>query len=569
MLAVLLTIFMFSQGLSLEDQGRTFITAFPENIAYFHQKVLNYLKITCLLDYTEVTITYVGEVDEGISTRRVLDKAGVTWTWSLTKEVEVSQFKTSNKSILISSNQNVTVLSMSGWPGRFLSHVVQPIGNLGTVYHVPTLNYTKLVASFDLMLNPDTRYNSFRLLIINAANQSNKVTIKQVNKQGGRSEFNQTLDKYNLFQLPTYGEVTEINATEKIAVMFTHPCFDSRSCSCNMVLNQLRPTKLVNLSSRFYIPFHASYPTTSIKQLFLTTNQLNISVVNGTFQNAGFEVNVINSTDILPLLPGFNKPSQLITISKTVSLTLISPGLILDLIPESLFAGCYLVHFNSLNSEALVLAQTSSTDSVRMNAAGLPHTTKWTVVNGTRFSWTIVRGNAADTSATIWHTDSMIGVYVIEKLEYNIYGRAAIVLSDEPDPKGCVVTPGTFVIGDEELNWFWSRKYCQVHSDHFARPFHEQFQNKMVLNITVPTPVEGWISLRRDLLTREWYWRSEDNFSPQVNFTYWEQGQPDVPEKGLCASVSLDPAKTFKWKSARCCSKKKPVCYNNPKYLML
>lgn len=420
-------------GLSLEDQGTTFITAFPENIAYFHRKVLNYLKITCLLDYTEVTITYLGEVDEGISTRGVLDKAGVTWTWSLTKEVEVSQFNTSNKSIFISSNQSVTVLSMSGWPERFQSHVVQPIRNLGMLYHVPTLNYTELSPSLGPVLNPFPKYHSFRLIIINAANQTNAVTVKQVNKQGRQSQYNQTLDKLNLFQMPINGEVTEINATERIAVMFTHPCFDSKGCSCNMMLNQLRPTKPVNLSSRFFIPFLASYPSISLKQLFLTTDQLNISVVNGTLANSGVGVKVMNSTNILPLLPNFNNPYQVITTSKTVSLSLISPGLILDLIPESMFAGCYLVHFNSINSEALVLAQTSSTKSVRMNANVLLSTTQWTVVTGTQFSWTIVRGTAANTSATIWHNYTTIGVYVIERLEKdNIYGRAAVVLSDEP-----------------------------------------------------------------------------------------------------------------------------------------
>lgn len=128
------------------------------------------------------------------------------------------------------------------------------------------------------------------------------------------------------------------------------------------------------------------------------------------------------------------------------------------------------------------------------------------------------------------------------------------------------MTPGTFVVGNEEMNWFWSRKYCQINTDHFARPFRKQLQDRMAYNITVPTAFEGWISLRRDLLTREWYWRSDDDYFPQVNFTYWEQGHPGLPEKGLCASVSLDPAKDFKWKSSRCCSKKKPVCYNNPTY---
>lgn len=544
----------------------SFITAFPENIAYFHQKVLNYLKITCLIDYTEVTITYVGEVDEGNSTKRVLDKAGVTWTWNLAKEIEVSRLNMSNKTILISSNQTITVLSMSGWPGTFLSHVVQPYGNLGTVYHVPTLNYTELVASFGFPLNGEPRYNSFRLLIINAVNQTNTVTIQQVNQQGQRSAYKQTLNNFSLFQLQTNGDVTEINATDKVVVMFTHPCFDSKGCSCNMVLNQLRPTRTDNVSNRFYIPFNFTYHLSPIKQLFLTTNQC-VVVGNGSFPNVSIGVKVMNSSDILPLQTGFSKASQILTTNKPVSLRIISPGLILDLIPDIMFSACNLVHFNSLNSEALVIAETSSTDSVWMNASALPPATKWTVINGSLFSWTIVKGSRANTSSTIWHTNSKISVYVIERLESdNIYGGPAIILSDEPDPKGCAVTSGMFVVGDEEMNWFRSRKYCQDNSDHFARPFRKQYLDSMVSNITALTPVEGWISLRRDLLTREWYWRSEDDFSPQVNFTYWEQGHPGEPEKGLCALVSLDPAKNFKWKSAHCCSNKKPVCYNNPKY---
>lgn len=410
----------------------SFVTAFPENIAYFHQKVLNYLKITCLISNTEVTISYKGEVDEGISTKRVLSTAGVTWIWNLTKEIEVSWFNISNKTILITSNQNITVLSMSGWPDRFLSHVVQPCTNLGTVYHVPNLNYSELVTSFGFGLNAEPRYNSFRLLIINAVNQSNTVTINRVNKQGQRSSYTQTLNNYNLFQLPTNGEVTGINATDKIVVMFTHPCFDSKGCSCNMVLNQLRPTRSGNTPSRFYIPFNISYPLTPIKRLFLTTNQC-VVVFNGTYTNVSVGVQVMNSSDILPLLPGFSNALQLLTTNKPVSLRIISPGLILDLIPDIMFSACNLVHFNSINSEALVIAETYDTDSVRVNASALPGTPKWTVIGGSQYSWTIVKGNGANTSCTIWHPNSKISVYVIERLESdNIYGGPAIVLNDEP-----------------------------------------------------------------------------------------------------------------------------------------
>lgn len=135
------------------------------------------------------------------------------------------------------------------------------------------------------------------------------------------------------------------------------------------------------------------------------------------------------------------------------------------------------------------------------------------------------------------------------------------------DPYGCLVTPEMFVLGEEEMSWSMSREYCMDNADLFARLNNKSRQDKMASNMTGEDPTEGWISLRRSLYSTDWYWKNEDNFSPSVDFTYWENGQPEKPENGLCASVSLDPSKNFKWKSARCCSKKKPICYIGPKYL--
>ncbi|KTF90307.1 hypothetical protein cypCar_00019209 [Cyprinus carpio] len=143
------------------------------------------------------------------------------------------------------------------------------------------------------------------------------------------------------------------------------------------------------------------------------------------------------------------------------------------------------------------------------------------------------------------------------------------ILMFNQDDRGCLLTPEIFVLGEDEMSWFKSREYCMQNADLFARLNNESSQTKMALNMTREEPTEGWISLRRSLYSTDWYWKNEDTFSPNVDFTYWEKGQPEKPEKGLCASVSLDPNKNFKWKSARCCSKKKPVCYKRQKYFTL
>ncbi|XP_067252316.1 IgGFc-binding protein [Chanodichthys erythropterus] len=556
MLTVLLTILMFSQGLSMDSRGMSFITAFPENIAVYYKKTINLLKITTLHPNTKVSVTSIAT---GIVNTNESLRNGTILTVNLTKEDEEYQFISSNKSFRITSDKNITVLSVSGWEGRFQSNVVQPEQNLGTVYQVPALNYTKIATSFSPLITSEGGFLFFRLMIINAMDKVNNVTIKQVDERGQSKADNITLGPYKLFQIQINGTVREINANDKVAVLLTHPCFDSKNCSCNMVVNQLKPPVIDDekIPARFLIP-----PIFSAKQLLVTTNQP-FKVCQGLCNNIN-GILVQNSTDILPLFPNFTNASVIST-NVHVSLQLISPGLILDLIPTSMFSGCYLLGFNSSRSGALVIANTSRTDGVKINDQPLPSHIKWNVLNGTEYSWALVE---AQEIGTIWHPTSKIGVYMIELLESNnIYGSPAIAINMDTDHNGCLVTPEMFVLGKDEMTWFMSRKYCLENADQLARFVAKDNLEKMASNMTHREPTEGWISLRRALYTAEWYWKNEDDFPSTVNFTYWEDGQPEKPEKGLCASVSLDPKKKFMWKSARCCSKKKPVCYNSPKYL--
>ncbi|XP_065095957.1 IgGFc-binding protein isoform X2 [Paramisgurnus dabryanus] len=560
MLAVLLTIFMFSQGFSMDNCGTNFITAFPENIAYYRNN-LNYLKITILLPNTDVSFIYGSD---GVNNTRSFSTAGITWTLNLTKDVEEYRLTSSNKSIIIRSNNNITVLSMTGWPGRLQSHVIQPEQNLRTVYTIPTMNYTEIIGAFGLSVCLEVRYSSFRLLIINAVNTTNTVSIKKVVTGGQIQISTQTLNPYFLYQLQINGEVTEVSGTDKIAVILSHPCFEYRNCSCYMVMNQLRPAMPNGAVERF--PLTVSF--TEVKQLFLTTSQ-SVQVAVGDLQDGG-GTQVPNSKDILPLLNVVNNAPQLITTSMPVSLRLITPGIILDLIPVSMFSGCFLVHFYSSKTGAFIIAETSSTASVQMNHAPLPSATTWDVISGTQYSMTTIEiGTTQPISATIWHPNSKIAVYTVELWMSAMYASPAIIINDEADHKGCALTLGKFVVGNEDLNWTMSREYCNSNSGNFAKILLKENQDMMDRNIIVPKPTDGWIGLRRSLFTTEWYWSNSDNITTPLNFTYWADKQPDLPERGLCAAVSMDPGKTFMWKSAPCCSIKKPICFKNPTYIIL
>ncbi|KAL0171529.1 hypothetical protein M9458_031840, partial [Cirrhinus mrigala] len=123
-----------------------------------------------------------------------------------------------------------------------------------------------------------------------------------------------------------------------------------------------------------------------------------------------------------------------------------------------------------------------------------------------------------------------------------------------------------FEIGHDPLTWAKSHEYCINKGFQFACPVTKSVHNDMADNLTKEDG-DGWIGLRRSLLSTDWYWHDEYDPSTFVNYVHWDDGHPLDPVKGLCTSVSLDPNNDFKWQSARCCDKKKPVCYKRPAYL--
>ncbi|XP_055066923.2 uncharacterized protein [Misgurnus anguillicaudatus] len=550
MFAILLIVSMFSQGLTIVSYGRSFITAFPENVAYFYPNTFSSLRVTALHHDTYVNIFHNGS---STPTKTISDlQKGQTVTVAFPKSVEVYQvLNVSTKSIRITSNKYIAVHSVSQTDYSTQTNVVQPSENLDTHYLIPSLNYTNLLTTFSVSQSASfsTRYGSFRLIIINAEDTKNNITIVK-NILAKDQLVNFTIPSYQLIQLQADASMKMINSSSKIAVLLTHPCLLKADCKCSMIVNQILPVRFQG--QNFVVP--------KIKPswLFMTSNNRASSL----FQKG---TKLTSSSGFLSLSDP-DKP-QYVTTSSNVSLRLISPGLFIELIQENMFAACYLLQFYTNTFRILVIAETVNCDNLNTDK-GLIQGLQWTKISGTKYS--SVEFSLKDRDSTVvWHSSSKIAVYILEETDKIVYGGPAIPINENPDPSGCMV-PGEFVVGDRPLKWTESLAHCTNPEREFACPTNEDIQMELARQVN-RTNVEGWIGLRRSLMTTAWYWQKQTSSltsppppPPPVNYVYWAKGQSQNKLKGFCASLSLDGSDNFKWKSASCCQKKLPVCYKPP-----
>ncbi|XP_021322664.2 uncharacterized protein [Danio rerio] len=547
MLAILLMASMFCQGLSLVSYGDSFITAFPENLGFFYPFPLwNILKVTALYDNTKITILRTNSQQDF-----TIQKSGQTLRVYVSN-VEVNQLGFWDLSVRVTSDKNITLVSVSQRGMSTQVNVIQPIVNLGTDYWIPLLDYPGYLETFKLpsLVSTDMRYSSFKLLIINAVNsQNNIIVVKKTSTDVEEETF--SIDPYKLVQLQTNGSVLRVKSSSKVAVILTHPCVETADCNCNMIMNQILPAELQGQS--FIVP--SVFNVTKTMLLFTSENASTYFQNGNQFQASPSALVAFSDLQV----------SQLVNVSDRVSIRLISPGLVVEMISENSFSACFLLQFNGPNGQAVVIAETDSKDQVSTDS-GILQASEWTAIAGTIYSSTVV--TIPVQYATIWHPTSKIAVYMLEQMAAKIfYGCLALPICEKPDLHGCVLAPGTYIIGPDLLNWTKSREYCVDNVNQFACPLSKSILKDMADTLSAGDG-QGWIGLRRSLLTTEWYWQDEYASQTTLSFVHWDDGQPVDPSRGLRTSVSLDPTKGYKWKSGRCCDTKKPVCYKRPAYLI-
>ncbi|XP_057197070.1 uncharacterized protein LOC130558587 [Triplophysa rosa] len=556
MFVILLIASTFSQGLTMVSYGNDFITAFPENVAYFYPYTSRrILRITALHNDTTFTVHF----NNTEKTSSVLE-SGKTATMLFPKTAEVHQLGSSSNSIRITSDNDIVVHSFSQTNiGTLLeksvqTHVVQPITNLGTNYLIPSLNHSDLIQTFNRS-SPDPWYqrnSSFKLIIINAEYTENTVTIVK-NISGSVQEEKIKISSYQLIQIQANASLIKVESSHKVAVILTHPCLEmTASCKCNMIVNQILPTEFQG--QNFVVPY---IPSITQSRLLMTSNDKSTSLSHSNVQLQPSPSGLLSLSD--------QTKSQYVNTSGNVSLTLISPGLFIEVIPENMFAACYLLQVysdvSSTNKQALVIAETSSKTNLHKQN-NLVTNAVWFDIPGTKYSSAPV--SLSESTTVIWHPTSKIAVYILENTGTTVYGGPAIAINTQLDEFGCVAIPGHYEVGNEHLSWAESLAYCMSLQKHLACPTREDIQKELPGKVDTAEE-EAWIGLRRSLMTTNWYWQRTPSTtplpSPSVDYFHWADEHPDENFTGLCASLSLNEKDKFKWKSAKCCEKKRPVCY--------
>ncbi|XP_051575770.1 uncharacterized protein LOC127453456 isoform X2 [Myxocyprinus asiaticus] len=551
MLTILLVAVMFSQGQSWSDYGYHFITAFPENIAsYYPLYPSNYLNITALYNDTSVDVYF----NQTLIYNNTL-QSGRTETVTLPVDVEQYQFGQSYESVMIQSSYYIVVLSVSQRGDSVQTNVVQPLQNLYTFYTIPSLNYNEMMSTFNQMANNiSKKYSSFRLIIINSQGLNNQVIIQ-------RQQFQDTviiLKPNGLVQLPINGSEITIVADYKVAVLLTHPCVETESCRCNMVVNQLRPD--FKWSNEFIVPSVVNMSKTWLH----VTSTMNIQLYSGVkLEPSNFEPYPSNPLS----LPSVQSDSQYIYTSEAASLRLVSPGVFIELIPLYMFHACYLVQFKSTQGEVLVIAKTAYTDNVHIDS-NLLSSTEWSPITNTQYSSVSV---ILDGAHIIWHPSTTIGVYMFERMKSGIlYGGPAIALKTQPAPVGCLLHSTGFEIVQTPMTWVESHQNCIFTKGQLFSPNTAEAQMQIANFLDNQEIQEDlWIGLRRSLLTLDWYWQKGNVSIYNSSYMQWGTGEPGDHVKGMCASIFPNSIIDFPWKSVRCCTKLKSVCYRTAQYFSL
>lgn len=533
MLTLLLIMAMFGQGQSLVDSGMDFITAFPENVAYFYPFIPeNSLNITALYSDTEIKVYF-----KGILKYTTVLQQGQTENVPSPSDAEERKLGVSQKTVQVTSSNYIVVVLISKQGDSVQTNVIQPYRNLGTFYSIPQLNYSEMLSKFSQATGSiSTRYKFCRLIVINAESDTNIIQI--VRKSQNNEEI--VLQSYTLLQLELNGTEIAIDALYKVAVLVSHPCLEVTSCKCNMMLNQLHPD--VHWGQSFVLPF-----------LNITT-WLHMTVNTFVTGNTLVTENALAAGTLEPIQLG----TQTVNTIYPASLRLISPGHILEVIPETMFAACYLVHFSVAYGNVSVIAETVNKSQVHKDH-GLLSSESWTTIPNTKYSIVSV---SLQGRHVIWHPTSKIAVYMFRSMTSGIqYGGPGVVLSEIPDPNGCSVHPPEIKVVPIPMSWYESHQYCTSMYNELISPSTVISHLALAEFLKNSADTEHWIGLRRSLLTLDWYWQKGNDSEDLVDMQ-WGAGEPSDPVMGMCASVFPD----MTWKSVRCCTPLMPICFKKPDY---
>lgn len=327
-------------------------------------------------------------------------------------------------SVRVVGTRRIVVLWIAQRGDSIQTNVVQPVENLGQSYSIPALNYSKVTGLPNIPdplapISVNRTYNTFRLIIINAENSMNDVSVRVSSLFPAMFPSHSVrLNPYEVYQVFTRSSVS-ITSVRKVAVLLTHPCMETPECGCNMVVSQVLPSTL--WGDKFIIP-----------SLSITNAAwLHVSAISMVYFK---EKNLRSSSDYWSTLipfPHLDEQSPFINAKNNTPLRIVSPGSIIEIIPTAMFAACYLVLFNSTEGEVFVVAEKGHEGDVHIDHEPL-ESSDWKESNSGYSSVSV----SLTGTHVIWHPTSKIGVYMFERMNGGtLYGGSAIPLSEVPGKK--------------------------------------------------------------------------------------------------------------------------------------
>ncbi|XP_017296403.1 uncharacterized protein LOC108250845 [Kryptolebias marmoratus] len=503
----------------VNNTGMNFTVVFPENIAYYHPRSAhNRIWVTALLDDTTVTFTK----PSGDVTSPALSAGEMTNIFTsleLKKNLSSEAFKVSSETFRVTSDKPIVVQAVTEKRKSVQTTLAVPADKLGMKYFIPPV--PEIAGTTD---EPDlnvTEKDPFRLIIFNP-DENNEVTVK------GPTDNSVVLQPGQVAQswVPKDQKARVVQADKPFAVFFSHPCAMQTNCTCGLLSAMLPPAR--NQTVRFPIP-----SVLAEKAQILLSDE-------GTHD-----------------IKTFNPDSAVVESSGTV--ILYRPGLFLTLIPETEFAGCFLIPFVSITNTkfAIIVVLKTSTNGIHIGNEALG-TQEWQDLKGTEYvstNYTLTSNNTL-----IWHNSSKMAVYFVGYEGLAWFGTPAPIISSTPDYRGCLMKPEKLAVLQEAEGWRESLQSCE-NTGFDLISFSDTRLHEQVCNKLLPDGEQNlWIGLRRSSKSGDWYWLSGD----PVNSTSWDSGEPGEVEEGQCALMSLGTSCT--WRDEDCCNTHRPLCYTEPSF---
>lgn len=375
----------------MDNTGTSFIAVFPENIAYYHPTTpQNQIWVTALYDATQVTVSpALGSSSLQLTVRQ---SQSFDLSQELVRNLSVDGFGVSDTVVSITSDKQVVVQAFSVKKKSVQTAVVVPTDKLSRKYFIPPV--PDIAGTTD---DPDvnvTEKSPFRLIIINPSG-ANQVTVK------GKANSSVTLQPNQVSQswVPNDQAPRWVEAEKPVAVLFSHPCAMQTNCTCGLLSAMLPPAR---------------------------TQRVRFPVPSVLAQNASVLVSDEGSREARP----FNPDSAVVESSGTA--ILYRPGLLLTLIPETEFAGCFsVVVVPSKTNVVVIVVLRNATRGIYMGNDPLV-APDWQDLKGTEY---VSTNQSLTQNTVIWHNSSKMAVYVVGYEGSDLFGNPAPVISTSPGMK--------------------------------------------------------------------------------------------------------------------------------------